>query len=103
EELVSAPRRGRARALPRWLVPAVLRQWSDETFTPQGARTPMANLLGQPRAMLSAARQRWPNPIEATIGVGALFDEAPRLPFQLAECVRRAARFITSPPSTAAR
>ncbi len=98
EELLAAPRRWSARPPPpRWLVPTVLRQWSDASFTPQGARTPMANLVGQPRAMLAALRQRWPNGIEATIGVGGRFDDSPRLPLQLAECVRRAARWLTGP------
>lgn len=83
-------------ALPRWLVPTVLRQWGDARFVPQGARTPMRDLLGQPRAMVTALRQRWPNAIEATVGVGARFDDRPRLPLQLAECARRAITFSRS-------
>ena len=43
--------------------------------------------------MLEALVQRWPNPIEATLNVGGPFNDLPRLPFQLAECVRRTAGF----------
>lgn len=78
---------------PTWLATAVLRQWGDATFTPQGTRTPFVDSLSSPRALWSALRQRWPNPIEATLGVGAGFDERPRLPLQLADCVRRTVGF----------
>lgn len=103
-ELIGARVDAGVERLPRWLVPAVLRQWGDARFVPQGARTPMAQLGGGTAALLAALRQRWPNPIEATVGVGARFDEAPRLPLQLAECVRRAVTFSRSwparPPAT---
>jgi hypothetical protein len=32
--------------------------------------------------------------VEATLNVGASFDDVPRLPFQLLECVRRTALFV---------
>ena len=61
--------------------------------TPQGARRPLADYVWRPAGWLHALRIRWPNPIEATVGVGASFDEMPRLPFQIGECLSRAARF----------
>jgi hypothetical protein len=36
---------------------------------------------------------RWPNGIEATVGLRGPFNGLPRLPFQVAECVTRTARF----------
>ena len=82
----------RARHLPRWLLPAVLRQWgSSEHYMNSPS---MAFCLRHPARALRALRLRWPNPILATVGVGGPFNELPRLPFQLAECVSRTARFM---------
>jgi hypothetical protein len=83
-----------ARGLPPWLVSAVEREWRGGR-TPQGARLPMAAALRQPSLWFSALWQRWPNPIEATVGVGGAFGHWPRFPYQVAECVRRTARFVS--------
>lgn len=91
--LDGVPERVRSRQLPRWLVPTVLSQWGDPSFRPQGTRTPMALVLRQPKDVLRALRLRWPNGIEATVGVRGPFNALPRLPFQIAECLRRSARF----------
>jgi len=85
-EAVAAGRR-RVR-LPSWLVPAVLREWGAAR-PPQGARVPIADLLRQPGALGRALLLRWPNAIEATIGLGSPFNELPRLPLQIGECLRR--------------
>ena len=87
----------RARQLPKWLVPAVLRQWG-EIKTPHGRRTPIAAYLKNPTGILQALLLRWPNGIEATVRVGGPFNEMPRLPFQVGECVARSARFIATLP-----
>jgi hypothetical protein len=94
-ELRGAPAVVTDRALPSWLVPTILRQWGDGGFVPQGARTPIASLVDQPRALSKALRARWPNGIEATVGLRGPFNELPRLPFQIAECVRRTAGFAS--------
>jgi len=92
--LEGAPARVRERRLPRWLVPTVLKAWGSlSPDTPQGSRQPMSDYLWRPAGWLRALRIRWPNPIEATIGVGGPFNEIPRLPFQIRECLSRAARF----------
>jgi len=92
--LEGAPARVRERRLPRWLVPTVLRAWGSlSPATPQGSRRPMSDYSWRPAGWLHALRVRWPNPIEATIGVGGPFNEIPRLPFQIGECLSRAARF----------
>jgi hypothetical protein len=92
-----------AARLPRWLAPAILRQWS--VFVPaHGSRAPMAASLRRPVAFLRGLLVRWPNPVEATVGVGGPFNGVPRLPFQVADCVLRAAQFArrlaADPPSS---
>ena len=86
----------RARQLPRWLAPSVLRQWSLHTHY---MNTPsLAYCMRHPTQIPRALRLRWPNPIQATVGVGGAFNELPRLPFQLGECFLRAAHFTTQLP-----
>jgi hypothetical protein len=81
--------------LPRWLVPTVLRQWSAFT-PPHGSRAAMSSNLGHPAAFVRGLLLRWPNAIEATVGVGGPFNELPRLPFKLGDCALRSARFAMS-------
>jgi putative nucleotidyltransferase-like protein len=81
----------RARALPGWLVPTVLRQWS----TPFRQRSPLAALPRHPAGAWREIRHHWPNGMEATVGIGAPFNNWPRLPFQLASVAVRAIQFIT--------
>ena len=59
----------------------------------------MAYCFRHPAQLPRALRLRWPNPIQATVGVGGPFNELPRLPFQLWECVSRTAHFITQVPT----
>jgi hypothetical protein len=97
--LEGAPAQVRERRLPRWLVPTVLKAWGSlSPATPQGSRRPMFDYLWRPAGWLHALRIRWPNPVEATIGVGGRFNEIPRLPFQIGECLSRAARFAGGLP-----
>lgn len=96
-EVDDTPVAWRAKHLPRWLVPAVLRQWNAGQ-TPHGCRIPMAAYIRNPAGLVKALRLRWPNPIEATVGVRGPFNEAPRLPFQVGDSVRRIARFLTQVP-----
>ena len=85
----SGPRPAR---LPGWVTAAVLREWGAAR-PPHGARVPVSDLLRRPGAWWGAVRLRWPNAIEATIGLGTSFDRFPRLPLQVGECVRRTALF----------
>jgi hypothetical protein len=100
--LARVPAAVRERRLPRWLVPAILRQWGDAGFEPHGTRTPMAVELRRPRGLLRALRARWPNAVEATVGRRARFNGLPRLPFQIGECLVRTLRFARSPSGLAA-
>jgi putative nucleotidyltransferase-like protein len=91
--LDGAPEQVTRRTLPAWLHKTVLRQWADAGFEAQGRRPPMVSYAQRPAGVLRALRSRWPNAIEATVGVRGPFNGLPRLPFQLAECVSRTARF----------
>jgi hypothetical protein len=89
----------REKRLPRWLLPTVLAAWGEVSReTPQGGRRPLSDYLLRPTGLLRALRVRWPNPIEATVGVGGPFNELPRLPFQIGECLSRTARFAWGLP-----
>ena len=75
---------------PRWLATAVLRQWArDEHYmsTPS-----MAFVWRHPRLLAKAVRLRWPNAVQATVELGGPFNDLPRLPFQLGDCVWRVVR-----------
>jgi hypothetical protein len=84
------PQTDQSKALPRWVIPAVLRQWG----TPYHPRIPTEYALLSPRIMLKEIRHKWPNPIEATVTVNARFDNFPRFPIQLADCAVRTTHLI---------
>jgi len=82
--------------LPRWLVPAVLRQWGTRygRFTDP----PFAMTLRHPADIVAALRRRWPNAVETTMFVRAPFNDLPRLPLQFAYCAVRVASFAVGLP-----
>lgn len=84
----------RAKHLPKWFVPTALSQWG-KFQRPHGCRPPMKSYLRHPNFLIEALRVRWPNPIEATIGVRGPFNELPRLPFQIGDALLRTAKFLT--------
>lgn len=98
--LAGVPFADEAARLPRWLLEGVLRQWETPYVTeqaPQKYRRSMRECLRRPASLPRAMRERWPNPIEATVSVNGPFNSLPRLPFQFANCLTRAARFLTNP------
>ena len=82
---------------PSWLIDNVLKQW-DRPFAlyqpPMSHPIPMADLLRHPSGLLEGLRQRWPNPIIATISVNGEFNNLPRLPYQMANCLARIGRLL---------
>jgi hypothetical protein len=40
----------------------------------------------------ASLRQSWPDPITATLGVRGPINRLPRLPFQIAQCLKRSAQ-----------
>lgn len=101
-DVEQSPVTGRAKNLPRWLVPAVLKQWEAPfalNHGPARHRAPMSTYLRHPAGLSRDVRNRWPDPIEATISLGGPFNDWPRLPFQLGNCVARAVRFLLRSPA----
>jgi putative nucleotidyltransferase-like protein len=90
------PRETREDELPRWLEPAVLRQWGAGAGA--SARGPLAHrmsdLIRRPLRLREELRLRWRNPIQASFELAAPFNSLPRLPFQLAATLLRAPDFL---------
>ena len=88
--------------LPGWLISNVLRQW-ERPFAinqpPMSHPIPLADLLRHPVGLLEGLRQRWPNPILATISVNGEFNNLPRLPYQMANCLARLGRLLVNSPT----
>ncbi|HEX7807406.1 MAG TPA: nucleotidyltransferase family protein, partial [Thermoanaerobaculia bacterium] len=78
---------------PRWLARAVLRVWGSGPLA-KGSRMTFADARKGGRTV-RALIDRWPNPIEATIGMNSAINAMPRLPYQLAEVVRRMRAFVS--------
>jgi Uncharacterised nucleotidyltransferase len=88
----------RASRLPRWLVPAVLKQWEKPCAADHHPSELMANTLRNRKGLLEAFRNRWPDPIQATIWMRGPFNELPRFPFQLSNYISQAALFLAALP-----
>jgi len=95
---IPAPIRERERNLPSWLGPTVLKEWETPLSMHRRYGKVMASYLKQPAGLLRGLRSRWPNPIEATVILGAPFNEAPRFPFQLYRYVSQIAMFVVRLP-----
>jgi hypothetical protein len=100
----SVPEEVGAAELPDWLTRSVLRQW-QEPFAinqpPMSHSRSMASALRHPATLLEALRQRWPNPILATVSINGSINSLPRFPYQIGNCLTRAGRFLSRAPRTA--
>jgi hypothetical protein len=92
--LDDTPAAVRTYRLPRWVAPAVLRQWGQI----YRHRAPMSYFLRHPVMGLRELPHHWPNGIEATVDVRGPLNDWPRLPFQVAACVSRLAGFVWGLP-----
>jgi hypothetical protein len=81
----------RARRLPSWLYPSLIRQWGHRHYM-QGIA--MDEAWRSRSGVFRTAWARWPNPIQATAEMRAAFNEAPRLPYQTGEYLRRSLKFF---------
>jgi putative nucleotidyltransferase-like protein len=91
----------RAKNLPSWLIPSVLKQWKTPFSKNHGTAKHVAQMftyLRHPSGVLKDLTGRWPDPIQATVYVGGPFNEIPRFPFQIGECIGRTAKFIARLP-----
>jgi Uncharacterised nucleotidyltransferase len=95
-DISGTPAEARGRNLPRWLAPAVLRQWGEASGMSQTANLSFSlpRRLLRPTAMYQALREHWRNPVQASIEMNAPFNNAPRVPLQLAAAFRRAPDFF---------
>jgi hypothetical protein len=87
--------------LPAWLIENVLKQWESPFAIhqpPMSHPVPMADLLRHPSGLPGGLRQRWPNPIIATISVNGEFNNLPRWPYQMANCLSRIRRLLLNSP-----
>jgi hypothetical protein len=99
------PMAEQADRLPRWLVKRVLKSWSNPQTQSHGIErhvAPMKKYLRDPRGLVADLKNRWPDPIEASISIRAPFNRLPRWPFQLAHCFVRAVGFAKRLPRTLA-
>ncbi|HWN11884.1 MAG TPA: nucleotidyltransferase family protein [Pyrinomonadaceae bacterium] len=98
------PVSAKAVELPEWLVENVLKHWANPfaiNQPPMRHPIPMAAQWRSPRGLAKALRERWPDPILATISVNGRFNSFPRWPYQVANCMSRILRVVTRSPGTA--
>jgi len=87
-----------AKKPPAWLIESVLEQWANPLpiqNEPYTYPVPFAHYLKNPKGVLTGLRNRWPNPIKATVSINGRFNSLPRIPYQVGNCVLRAAQFVT--------
>lgn len=77
--------------LPRWLVPALLERWERAAVMPAPVERRVAL---RPLRLLPAVRERWQDPIRATVTCGLPFNDFPRLPIQCAAFMIRSGQFL---------
>lgn len=98
------PVSARASDLPTWLIENVLKQWANPfaiNQPPMSHPVAMSSQWKNPRGLFNGLRERWPDPILATVSVNGRFNNFPRLPYQMANCVARMARFVIGAPDQA--
>jgi hypothetical protein len=81
----------RAKTLPRWLAPAVLRQWG-RSLNPHALEMALPALSARKndaRKLFKEIYARWDQPVRATVAVRGRFNNWPRLPYQLGELLLR--------------
>ena len=90
-EVAGTPVEKRARDLPRWLAPAVLRQWSNGpgmSFS-ENLSFSFPRRLVKPSALANSLKEHWRNPIQASVEMKAWFDNSPRRLLQFAAACSR--------------
>lgn len=83
---------------PRWLVAATLKAWEAPEFREYITRELVLDAVRRPWKLPAALFIRWPGPIEASLRVGAPFNDFPRFPFQLLSFVDLTARLLWRMP-----
>ena len=78
-----------ARRIPAWLPAAVLRRWELGEIQSQSVMSE----IGSRGVLTALTRHRWPDPVGATVFLGAPFNAFPRLPLQWAAFLYRSATY----------
>jgi hypothetical protein len=102
-EIEGTPIATRARSLPRWMVPTVLKEWGTPYSFPHQVSAYLRNPVRMWRGLLNELPRHWPNPIEATASVRGPFNDAPRLPFQVGHVISRGTALIFQLPELLSR
>ncbi len=86
---------------PVWFTRTILRDWSNPSApnAPSFAHL-IPELKSRPWKLKSAVRDRWRNPIQATVDCNSAFDALPRWPYQLWDGISRAHRLLSSSKQT---
>lgn len=87
------PLANRTETLPGWMAPEMVSQWGGE-YRAHGRRRPIASCLNDPRGMMKEIVRRWPNAIEATVGLGRRFSDSVTLPLKLVSYLARGAEVV---------
>jgi Uncharacterised nucleotidyltransferase len=101
-DISALPIASRAKETPAWLFDSVLTQWSNPfaiNQPPMNHSAPLASYLKHPLGIFRALRERWPNPILATVSVNGNFNDLPRLPYQVGNWALRASQFLIELPA----
>jgi hypothetical protein len=87
---------------PRWLEPAVLKQWgSPPTHYPGNLIALSTSAYFRPSRAVRTIRAHWVDPVTASMLPGSSFNGMPRLPFQLRFVAWKATRFLRRSRTTA--
>ena len=78
--------------LPRWLIPAVLRQWGIPFANHPSRQPPVSSYVGRPLWWWKALKDRWPNPIQGLASNNVDFSYPFPFLFQLTNYFKRAAQ-----------
>ena len=92
-DISRVPMRPAVRVRPAWLAESVFKLWGEAPSS-KGNRVPVRDARRSVWTLITSLFQKWPNPIEATVGVGGRFSDAPRLPYQIADAARRATKLF---------
>ena len=96
-DVSAAPRHRLTASPPAWLVRSVLGTWGAGIRS-KGNRNPFSASGTSGMGVLRSLVERWPRPVEATIGVRGRMNAAPRWPYQIAEAMRRTVGFLRGRP-----
>jgi hypothetical protein len=90
-DVSGTPVERRARDLPGWLAPAVLRQWGEGSGMSHAENLSfsLSRRLLRPSSLHEALKEHWRNPIQASVEMNSWFSNAPRGPLQFAAAFLR--------------